>query len=61
VPWNVRVIESGYEHWGVRFNVEHQAFTLDYRTEIKEEAEWMRDQMIVALNRLLDPVHRRKV
>lgn len=51
--WDVRVIERGHEHWGVRFNVEHQSFTLDYDTNIHEEAAWMRDQMIVAINKLV--------
>lgn len=58
--WNVRTVDLGAQ-WGVRFNVGHQSFTLDFRTELLEEAEWMRDQMVVAVNRLLSPINRKKV
>ncbi len=46
--------------WTVKFSVGVQTFTLDYRVEEKQEADWMVKQLATALARLVSAAMRQE-
>jgi hypothetical protein len=51
--FEVEIVSQGTGNWRVRLTIGHQSFDMCYYPVSEREAEWMAEELRVALNRIV--------